>query len=334
MSVKVSVIIPVYNVELYLRECLNSVINQTLDNYEIIIVDDGSTDNSLNIASQYKEKYGFVKILKQSNLGASVARNVGVKNAKGEYIYFLDSDDYIEKDTLKKCYEISKQNDLDILTFDANSFYDEHYVGNYSDEYDRKDKLDSQIYTGEDFFNKSVLNGAYRVSVTIYFYKKSFLDNNSLSFVEGMSLEDNLYVFQTLLKAKKIQYISDTLYYRRIRNGSVTTGERDKNKDIELLKYIINEEYKFYIDSNFKNKLTIQCIGSVIRDNYYIILRKLNDDSFNNKDKENILSDIKLMLSKMKSIENRDLKCLLYYPKYYKTKSTIKETVKKIIRRG
>ena len=334
MNVKVSVIIPVYNVELYLRECLESVVNQTLDNYEVIVVDDGSTDTSYNIACEYKENYDFIKILRQNNLGASAARNIGVKSAKGKYIYFLDSDDYIHKDTLKKSYELCEKNNLDILTFDAESFYDKNYKGSYFDEYDRKNKLDTQVLTGEDFFNKSVLSGAYRVIVMIYFYKRSFLNTNNLFFIEGMSLEDNLYVFQTLLKAKRIQYISDKFYYRRIRSGSVMTSNRDSKKDIELLKYIIKEEYKFYAENNFKNNMTIKCIATVIRDNYYIILRKINENSFNKHEEYKIRDEIKGLLSSMEFVEDKNLKCLIYHPKYYETKKYIKKIIKKIIRRG
>ena len=115
--VKISVIIPVFNVELYLEECLDSVINQSLDDLEIICVNDGSTDSSLSILEKYAKMDDRVKIISQENQGQGSARNKGLSIAKGECIYFIDSDDKIELDTLKDCYDCVKKNDLDFVMF-------------------------------------------------------------------------------------------------------------------------------------------------------------------------------------------------------------------------
>ena len=119
---KVSVIIPVYNVEKYLEECLDSVVNQTLKEIEIICINDGSIDNSVKILEKYRDKYSNIKVINQKNLGVGRARNVGVKLAKGEYIFFLDSDDYIEVDALEKCYIEAKQHRLDVVLIDSKSY--------------------------------------------------------------------------------------------------------------------------------------------------------------------------------------------------------------------
>lgn len=118
----VSVIIPVYNVENYLKECLDSVLNQTYKNIEVIVINDGSTDKSLHILEDYSSKFNNIKIIDQENSGQSVARNKGLENAKGKYIYFLDSDDYILPDTLKKLIKKLEMNNLDIIRFAARPF--------------------------------------------------------------------------------------------------------------------------------------------------------------------------------------------------------------------
>lgn len=118
-TIKLSLVIPMYNVELYIEKCLNSCINQDLSSneYEIIIVNDGSKDTSLSRAEAIARKHNNIKIISQENGGLSSARNTGLKNAKGEYIWFIDSDDWIEPNVLKNLYQIASHNNLDILRF-------------------------------------------------------------------------------------------------------------------------------------------------------------------------------------------------------------------------
>jgi glycosyltransferase involved in cell wall biosynthesis len=122
----ISVIIPVYNVEKYLRECVDSVLSQTYKSYEIILVDDGSTDGSGEICDEYIDGHSQVKVIHKANGGLSDARNTGLKNAKGEYVYFLDSDDYIVPDAFQKLINISIKEQSDFVFFDASSFLDEN----------------------------------------------------------------------------------------------------------------------------------------------------------------------------------------------------------------
>ena len=103
--INVSIVIPVYNVEKYLKQCLESVVNQTLDKIEVICINDGSTDNSLNILKEYEKKYNNIIIIDQENKGPGFARNIGMKRASGKYIYFLDSDDYIELNAMEICFK-------------------------------------------------------------------------------------------------------------------------------------------------------------------------------------------------------------------------------------
>ena len=166
---KVSVIIPCYNAEKYLDQCMYSVINQTLQDIEIICVDDGSTDKTLEILHQYEEKDQRIKVLCQQNKFAGVARNKGMDAAKGEYFAFLDADDYYELDGLEKAYEIAKTNDLDMLKL--SSYLLDEQTGeittnaHYSHEkFNHKDNVLSFVDFPGNFLNCADLawNGLYR----------------------------------------------------------------------------------------------------------------------------------------------------------------------------
>ena len=125
-KIKVSVIVPIYNTEKYVVECLESIVNQTLKEIEIICIDDGSTDNSIEIVKCYSN----IKIIHQKHSGLSIARNTGMQNANGEYIYFCDSDDILVTNALEELYNYSKKNNLDMLCFDGNTFYDQESLKN------------------------------------------------------------------------------------------------------------------------------------------------------------------------------------------------------------
>ena len=144
MIPKVSLIIPVYNAEKYLQECLDSAINQTLENIEIIIVNDGSTDNSLTICKRYSQKDSRIKLISQKNSGVAVARNIALQTATGEYIAFMDSDDYIDKNMLFDMYTKAKRDNADIVTCqfkhiqnDGTVKYQSDYIASEKDSYFR-----------------------------------------------------------------------------------------------------------------------------------------------------------------------------------------------------
>ena len=245
---KVSVILPVYNVEKYLVECLESAINQTLDDFEIIAVNDGSTDSSLNILEEYEKKYDFIKVITQENKGVSEARNAGLKKAKGEYIYFLDSDDYIELNTIEYCYNLAKKNDLDILTFDAKPFADKEYRGKMLIEnYKRDHKLESRPINGIEFFNYSKEKRGYITPVWLHFYKREFLTKNKIEFYPGIIHEDELHTMQSYILASKIMYIPNQFFNRRIRNNSIMTTKAC-HKNAFGMYMVANEGYNFYVN--------------------------------------------------------------------------------------
>lgn len=264
---KVSIIIPVYNVEKYLDECLNSALNQTLSSIEIICVNDGSTDKSEKILKDYKTKYENIIIINQNNRGVSVARNAGLKVAKGKYIYFLDSDDYISEEAMKVCYQECEKDNLDILTFDADSFYDKGYMGHKLNEnYIRKNKLNSKVMKGEDFYINCNKKMEHKAVVWLSFWKREFIDKNQLYFYEDIVHEDEIYISEGFLKADRVKYIPKNLYRRRVRDDSIMTSKLSEVR-IKSNVIIANETYKLLIRENIKED-TKQILLAWIRKYY------------------------------------------------------------------
>ena len=221
---KFSIIIPVYNVEKYLRECLESVLNQSFrGDYEVICVNDGSTDGSLDILQDYKEKYAFIQIIDQNNKGLSVARNVGIKAAKGEYLLFLDSDDWIESNALHVLGDAIT--DEDMICFNGRRYFEDGTT-EMPDSGIEEDKL-----TGWEYYNKyALVSRKFNfVCVVLRLYRNEFLTKNNLFFDEGLYHEDNLFTPLACYYAKKVRIIPDSLYIYRIRTGSITQTKNRKH---------------------------------------------------------------------------------------------------------
>lgn len=219
----ISVIIPVYNVEEYLRECVDSVLCQTYGNFEIILVDDGSTDSSGEICDEYLEKDERVTVIHQKNGGLSAARNTGLSEANGDYLYFLDSDDYISENAFETLLETAQRDNSDIVFFDAISFADtDDFTVNQN--YIRKNKYrtDCGIYV----FGKMTENKEFHSAVYLMIFKKSFVDNNNLFFVPGILHEDMVYTYQSLCLASVVSQCTDALYHRRYRKNSIMTSSK------------------------------------------------------------------------------------------------------------
>ena len=239
--VKVSVVIPFYNVEDYLRECLDSIVNQTLEDIEIICVNDGSTDNSLKIVEEFANSDDRIKIFSQENKGASASRNHGIKKSQGDYIYFMDSDDILELNALEELYDFSLSNDLDILIFKMIAFDDE-----------TGEKRTLKYYEmpflkpfNEKVFNyKNLGDNALRLAVSPpgKLFKRDLI--HSIEFLEGYIFEDNLYFAEAMLKAERVSFLDRYYYNRRMRQNSVMSSKTIKfadcitiaNKIIELFK--------------------------------------------------------------------------------------------------
>ena len=211
---KVSVVIPVYNTENYLKECLNSIMNQTLDEIEIICINDGSKDNSLELLLEAASKDHRISVYTQKNSGLSVTRNRGAELANGKYIYFMDSDDILDKNALYKLFFRAEKDSLDMICFDGRSFVDDDLEGTVSaaiDYYIRSAKYNG-VYTGVELLSLMQKNGDYRTSVPLQMVKKSFLEENNIHFVNGILHEDNLYTYQCMINGKKSSTYAKSIF--------------------------------------------------------------------------------------------------------------------------
>ncbi|CEP82770.1 glycosyltransferase [Paraclostridium sordellii] len=253
--IKVSIVVPVYNVEKYLKESLDSAVNQSLKDIEIIAVNDGSTDNSSEILKAYEEKYSNFKVINQENKGLSGARNTGIAECKGEYIYFLDSDDYIDLNSMEYCYKEAKKDNLDILTFDAETFLDEQSnIAEINKEgFYRENLIESKIMSGEEFYAYSNQKGAYRAPVWLNFYKREFIEKNNLIFYEGIVHEDEIHTSKSFILAKKIKYIPKRFFFRRVRENSIMTRKIDESR-IKGNYIIAKETYRLFKDEVLSEK--------------------------------------------------------------------------------
>lgn len=227
--IKVSVIIPVYNVESYVRESVLSIINQTLKEIEIIIVNDGSTDSSLSIIEDLSKQDNRIRVISTLNQGQSIARNLGIYKAQGEYIYFFDSDDLLEEKALEMCYNKCEHQQLDFLFFDANVFSDDNISLKFT-SYNRTDKFDDKTYIGVELLKEQLANNLFSASVCLTFIRKKYLDNLNLYFYPRIIHEDELFAFILYLKANRIGLIKKTYFHRRLRpNSTMTTTFGIKN---------------------------------------------------------------------------------------------------------
>lgn len=229
-QIKVSIIIPIYNVEEYLEECLVSALNQTLKEIEIICVNDGTPDNSMNIVNKYAKEDARIVIVEKENGGLSSARNAGMAAAKGEYVYFLDSDDYILENSMEVLYEQAHDNNLDDIYFDAQSFFEsedlKEEMAVYVDYYVRKADY-SQIVTGVEMLKKMDENNEFRPSACLQMAKREFLLENKIQFYNGIIHEDNLFSLECMLEAKRVKHVPEQFYMRRVRAESIMTATKE-----------------------------------------------------------------------------------------------------------
>ena len=229
MEKKVSVIIPIYNVEEYIEECIESVRRQSLSEIEMVCVNDGTLDSSMKIVKRLAEEDSRIVIIDKENGGLSSARNAGLKAATGEYICFLDSDDLLKEKALELLWEQAKENDACDIFFSAESFYETEELAKkhkvYKTYYQRKDVYEG-IYTGQDLFCKMIAAGDFKPSVCLQFIKRSFVEQHHLRFYDGIVHEDQLFTMQLMTLAEHILYLDEMLYMRRVREESIMTKGR------------------------------------------------------------------------------------------------------------
>lgn len=248
-----SIIIPTYNVGKYIIETMESILNQkTRFTFQIIVIDDGSTDDTVIKLKKFEAKYVNIMIIQQENKGAGAARNIGLEFSKGRYIFFCDSDDYILPEMIQSCLNVMEKESLEIFLYSAKSFYDNGAETiEFFPTYIRP--VVNNV-SGIHFIKISEESKQYFVVPTMFFIRRDFLLTNNIRFPEGIIYEDIYFITVALLKANKVSSTSNIFYMRRIRADSVMTSRDKKNSINSIGKLIIQlSEYGKSEYKNFKN---------------------------------------------------------------------------------
>ncbi len=308
--VKISIIVPVYNVEEYIRDCLESLTNQTLEEIEIILVNDGSTDKSQKIINEYKEKYpNKIKAYEKENGGQSSARNYGIERANGEYIAFVDSDDFIEIDMMKKMYNKAKEFNYDVVCCDVNIVYPDK-------------KIEVLANMGEDNKNldendkKNIILNGYTV-IWNKIFKKEILKQEFL-FEEGVWFEDVLFMYKLIPNINSIGIVHEKLYNYIQRPKSITYTYNEKLYDInKILKILISYYEEKGIYEKYKDMLEYTCVRYMLA-TFIKRVAKSKDKKIFNKCVDYAIKEINEMFpdyKKNKYLNNKSLKNI--YLKYF-----------------
>ncbi len=237
MTPKVSVIIPVYNAESYIRESLNSVIGQTLQDIEIICVDDGSTDSSLDILREYSDVHNNIKVLEQKNQYAGVARNYGVTQSIGEYLYFLDSDDILYEDALEKLYTVITDKKVDIVRGKSRAFDNQSNEYVYNQRYELE-KVEEQVFNEILNFHEhstSIMSGS--VAPWAGMCRRNFIVNNKIEFPPLKCVNDRAFFIESVMKAQGVVITDVYIQRHRMNNESSLVGNRFKNFQCHIDSY-------------------------------------------------------------------------------------------------
>lgn len=254
---KISIIVPVYNVEKELERCIDSLINQTYKNIEIILVDDGSTDTSSDICEEYKMKYSNIKVIHKENGGLSSARNCGITNSDGMYLMFVDSDDYINEKACEKFAEAVKKDKVDIVIGEARKTEKNKITLYKHDAFEEK-----KIYNNKEYINIAIKNNEFYAPVWFNMYRREFLLQNNLFFKEGILHEDMEYLPRIFLCANNIKKISYVFYEYIIRENSIT-NRKDYTKNIKDIFEIYGDWYEMFEKIEDKKiKKMLNCVLS------------------------------------------------------------------------
>ena len=286
-KVKVSVILPVYNVGKYLRQSLDSLINQTLKDIEIICVNDGSTDDCYEILEEYKQKDSRIKVIHKENKGTGAARNDGLRIASGECIGFVDPDDWVKPDMYEKLYSLIKEKNLEIAMCMPDG-YDEKNNKTAPFPYFVDSNFDN-IPSGRIFNLWDISPFQYPMCVWNKLYTKELFDKNHIEFAEGLDFEDHKVIFGALLTARRMYFIKDKLYvYRYNREGSVLTDNNQRLIDhIEIFNIVENILKETNTYNEFRNDFLVYKIHNLL---YYYGMIK---DEYKQEYYQNMVKSIK-----------------------------------------
>jgi glycosyltransferase involved in cell wall biosynthesis len=311
MKQKVSVILPVYNVERYIKKCIQSVLDQSYSNFELLIIDDGTTDSSIEIAKEFNDNR--ISIISKKNEGVSVARNHGLKLAKGQYIYFLDSDDWIEPQLLEYCVDAIKKFRSNVIIF------------GYTVD---RERTNGELIKSENVMHKEAVFEKNKNNLKFYnttlnlmgyvwnkFYKASFIKENKLQFDSEISLYEDVIFNSKIFKIEdKIVFINDNLYHY-IDRPSTSLIKKFNINSFDMTIYAFNSLNQFFtawsMEKSHKNKVLTDSLVTGIKHSF--------DNIFKYGSNFNFIQTIKYI----KYILNHDLtiKNIIYYePKSLKSK--------------
>ncbi len=270
--VKFSIIVPVYNVRDFLQECLDSIKKQSLKDFEVICVNDGSTDDSLEILREYAEKDSRFKIFSQENQGQGVARNKGIEFSHGEYFLFVDPDDFIEPNTLEILYKEFQRTNVDMIQFDNATCKENEkkYCGSGTNSFKKRmyEKFKYHIKNNAIYnWHDTKITDLSAISLCAWdkAYRADFIKNNQIKFALYKVSEDNIFSISANLLADKILYLNKTLYHYRTRSGSSVNKASDNNfcvfDNIDLIKEFLvsNNLFNEYKSAFKKYVLYILC---------------------------------------------------------------------------
>jgi len=299
-SSKVSIIIPCYNVEEYLKECLDSVLSQSLDDIEVICIDDGSTDSTPAILELYKEKDRRMTVIRQPNSGVSVASNAGLSLAQGEYVYLVDHDDIVASGALKTCYTLARKFNADTVHFNSESLYENDELRMQYPQFESPKRIGYEKLnplTGPELFRMLFLKGDYRPPLWRCFFSNSFLKKHSFRFIPGISSQDNVFSFQTILSAETVVFCEKVLYHHRIRPGAVMTTQRGRDDTISRI--IVLEQMQSFLEKkapDLPNDVLSAAKGYLFDQRQYVFnfhLKNLTEADTEYMDRFNALNDYK-----------------------------------------
>lgn len=305
--IKLSIIIPVYNVEKYIDKCINSLINQTMKELEFIFVNDGTPDSSVSIIKKYQKQDKRIKLLEKVNGGQASARNLGLKHAKGEYIAFLDSDDYVKENMYETLYNRAKKDDLDIV------------ICNYFLAYPNKiEEAKNNITTKKEKIISPKEYITLSPSPTNKIIKREYLINQNFEFPEGIIYEDLAAIPLLGLNNPKVVYLNEYLYYYVQSDSSTMRNKEYKPKYEDIFK-AIKYLYDNMIDKTYNNEL------EYLLTYHYLYLGSLNFYKYKKyKNIELIANDMKKYFPnwhKNKLVQSKfDKKKILYMKLFYHKK--------------
>ena len=284
----ISIIIPVYNVEKYLEQCLKSIFNQSYNNIEVIIVNDGSTDKSEQIIKKYAKKYTNLIYIKQENQGVSKARNLGISMANGDYIVFIDPDDFLELDALENMYSKAKENDLDLVIIGYKEVYDDNIEG--KDTIKVLNKSEYKVYYGNE-----VANMMLRLEILGFSWDKMFktklIKEKNLEFEDNRYVEDWYPMFVQVFNSKKIGFINKPLYNYRQR-GSSTVHKRNEKYLIDY-SYAVSNIIKYIEKNNWC--LNTEDIHYFKVETFNNVIAMYNDFNFHKDSKSKLFRNLKTL---------------------------------------